>query len=191
MERTTSCLAKLERMNKALRHEEPDRVPISDFFWGSFVKRWRAELNLPANAEPYSYYDLDWIVTTPNMDPVIRSFETIRENEQEVVIKTGFGAYNPLEVKASMDAVALNKQYGDQIGYCGNNDIQVWETGDRELIKREILKKLNAAKRGGFIFQSDHSVTSAVSGHTYDYIVKLVREYGKYPLQLGLFNIEI
>ena len=387
MERTTSCLAKLERMNKALRHEEPDRVPISDFFWGSFVKRWRAELNLATNAEPYSYYDLDWIVTTPNMDPVIRSFETIRENEQEVVIKTGFGAtlrkrfdfpmpefisfdidtieklqafvfddandprryfasgdnqiagvgdgfqrnsppwietiknlhpnfpvygsmiecsecltrlvgqenalfwmgmypdelgecinkigqfyldclkaqivaadglldgmviwgdvaykqtmlfdpeywreyfkpwvkamieechnhhlpviyhgcgnvslifedfiemgldaYNPLEVKASMDAVALKKQYGDRMGYCGNNDIQVWETGDRELIKREILKKLNAKKRGGFIFQSDHSVSSAVSGQTYDYIVKLVREYGKYPLQLGVYDIEI
>ena len=34
-------------MNKALRHEEPDRVPISDFFWGSFVRRWRKELDLP------------------------------------------------------------------------------------------------------------------------------------------------
>ncbi len=380
MERTASCLAKLERMNKALRHEEPDRVPISDFFWGSFVKRWRKDLKLPDSAEPYSYYDLDWIVTTPNMDPTIRPFETIRENEIEVVVKTGFGAimrkrydfqmpefmsfeidtieklqayefddaydrrryfeagdnqiagvgdgfernspawvetvkllhpnfpvygsiiecsecltrligqentlfwmgmypdelgecinkigqfyldctkaqiaaadglldgfviwgdvaykqtmlfdpeywreyfkpwvkamieechkynlpviyhgcgnvslifedfiemgldaYNPLEVKADMDAVRLKKLYGNKIGYCGNNDIQVWETGDKELIKREILKKLNAAKGGGFIFQSDHSVSSAVSGQTYDYIVKLVREYGKYPLQL-------
>jgi len=92
MERTTNCLAKLERMNKALRHEEPDRVPISDFFWGSFIKRWRKELNLPASAEPYAYYDLDWIVTNPNLDPTIRSFETIREDEIEVVVKTGFGA---------------------------------------------------------------------------------------------------
>jgi len=387
MDRSASCLAKLDRMNKALHHEEPDRVPISDFFWGSFVKRWRRELNLPANAEPYSYYDLDWIVTNPNLDPTIRSFETIREDETEVVVKTGFGAtmrkrfdfqmpefiafevdsieklqsfqfddawdhrryyesgdnqiagvgdgfernspawvdtikrlhpdfpvygsviecsecltrligqentlfwmgmypdelgecinrigqfyldctkaqiaaadglldgmviwgdvafkqtmlfdpdywreyfkpwvkamieechkhqlpviyhgcgnvslifedfiemgldaYNPLEVKADMDAIALKKKYGNQIGYCGNNDIQVWETGDLELIKREVLKKLNAAKQGGFIFQSDHSVSSAVSGHTYDFIVKLVREYGKYPLKLGEFDIEI
>jgi hypothetical protein len=72
-----------------------------------------------------------------------------------------------------------------------NNDIQVWETGDRELIKRDVLRKLNAAKGGGFIFQSDHSVSSDVSGQTYDYIVKLVREYGKYPLQLGEFDVEI
>jgi len=378
MQRTASCLAKLERMNKALRHEEPDRVPISDFFWGSFVKRWRKDLHLPDSAEPYSWYDLDWIVTTPNMDPWIRPFETIREDEKEVVVKTGFGAtlrkrfdfpmpefmsfetdtieklqaavfddpydrrryyeagdnqiagvgdgfarnspawtetikslhpdfpvygsmiecsecltrligqenallwmgmypdelgecinrigqfyldcckaeiaaanglldgfviwgdvafkysmlfdpeywrqyfkpwvkamidechrhnlpviyhgcgnvslifedfiemgldaYNPLEVKADMDAVRLKKLYGNKIAYCGNNDIQVWETGDKELIKRDILRKLNAAQGGGFIFQSDHSVSSGVSGQTYDYIVNLVREYGKYPL---------
>jgi len=50
---------------------------------------------------------------------------------------------------------------------------------------------LNAAKGGGFIFQSDHSVSSGVSGHTYDYIVKLVREYGKYPLKLKEFDEEL
>ena len=387
MERTANCLAKLERMNKTLRHEEPDRIPISDFFWGSFIKRWRKELNLPEDASPYNYYDLDWIVTTPNMDPFIRSFETIRENEKEVVVKTGFlatlrkrfdfpmpefmafdtdtieklqalqfddpadsrrffsagdnqiagvgdgferntpawietvqklhpdfpvygsiiecsecltrligqenalfwmgmypdelgeqinrigqfyldsmkaqiraanglldgmviwgdvafrqtmlfdpeywrqyfkpwvkamieechknnlpviyhgcrnveliledfielklDAYNPLEVKAGLDAVNLKQRFGNKLAYCGNNNIQVWETGNRELIKRDVLRKLNAAKGGGFIFQSDHSVSSDVSGHTYDYIVKLVREYGKYPLQLGEFDLKM
>jgi len=70
-------------------------------------------------------------------------------------------------------------------GYCGNSNIQVWETGDKSLIRKEVLRKLNAAKGGGFIFQSDHSVSSAVSGETYDYIVKLVREVGKYPLNLS------
>jgi hypothetical protein len=387
MNRTANCLAKLERMNKALRHEEPDRVPISDFFWGGFIRRWRKELNLPDDASPYYYYDLDWIVTTPNMDPFIRPFETIRENEKEVVVKTGFlatirkrfdfpmpefmafdidtieklqalqfddpadprrfftagdnqiagvgdgfernspawietvqklhpdfpvygsiiecsecltrlvgqentlfwmgmypdelgeqinrigefylnsmkaqiraanglldgmviwgdvafrqtmlfdpdywrqyfkpwvkamidechsnnlpviyhgcgnveliledfiemklDAYNPLEVKAGLDAVNLKKQFGNKLAYCGNNNIQVWETGDRELIKSDVLRKLNAAKGGGFIFQSDHSVSSDVSGLTYDYIVKLVRESGKYPLRLGALDLEV
>jgi hypothetical protein len=387
MERTDSCLAKLERMNKALSHKEPDRVPISDFFWGSFVTDWRKELGLPPDANPYYYYDLDWIVTTPNMDPFIRTFETIREDASEVVIRTGFlatirkrfdfpmpewisfdtdtiekleglvfddprdprrflspgdnqiagvgdgferntpawidtvrrlhsdfpvygsiiecsecltrligqenflfwigmyperlgsvinrigqfyldgtkaqiraadglldgfviwgdvaykesmlfdpvywreyfkpwvkamidechrnklpviyhgcgnvnaifgdfadiglDAYNPLEVKADMDALRLKKQYGNRIGYCGNNDILVWETNDPELIRKETLKKLNAAKGGGFIFQSDHSVSSSVKGKTYDFIVNLVREYGKYPLNLGEFDIKI
>jgi uroporphyrinogen-III decarboxylase len=379
-DRTPEALQKLERMNKALRHEEPDRVPISDFFWGSFTERWKKELNLPPDAEPYSYYDLDWIVTTPNMDPWIRTFETIRETDDEVVVKTGFGttvrkvfkmpmpemtaweidtiekleaaefddphdrrrffdagdnhiagvgdgfqrnspswietvktlrrdrptygsiiecsecltrligqgnallwlgmepermarviarigafylecakgamdaadglldgfviwgdvaykertlfsptywrdhfkpwvkaiteeahrrklpviyhgcgnvkailhdyieigvdAYNPLEAKAGLDVVELRKEYGHGIGFCGNSDIQVWETGDREKIRKEVLRKLAAAEGGGYIFQSDHSVSGSVSGATYDYIVKLVREHGQYPLQL-------
>ena len=380
MERKESTRRKLERMNRALRHVEPDRVPVSDFFWGAFKDRWRRDLGLPATADPYYHYDLDWVVTVPNMDPWIRPFETLREDAEEVVVRTGFGAimhkhfahpmpemtawetdtferleaarfddprdarrffaggdnqiagvgdgfqrdtppwidtvrslhpdfpvygsiievsecltrligqlnamlwmaefpermgavinrigafylamaqaeleagagrldgfviwgdvaykkctfmapaywreyfkpwvariaaavhaaglpviyhgcgnvkailpdyveigidaYNPLEAKAGMDAVELRRQYGHALAFCGNSDIQVWETGDRDAIRREVLRKLNAAKGGGFIFQSDHSVSSSVSGHTHDYIVKLVREYGQYPLRL-------
>lgn len=382
--RSEKTLKKLARMNAALRHEEPDQVPISDFFWGGFTRRWRKELGLPDDANPYYYYDLDWIVTVPNMDPWIRPFETLKETPEEVVVKTGFGAvmhklfslpmpefrsweidtfekleackfddprdprrffaagdnqiagvgdgfernsppwidtvkslrpdfpvfgsmievsecltrligqenamlwmgeepermgavinrigahylecakaeidagkglldgfviwgdvaykkglffspnywreyfkpwvakmveyahahglpviyhgcgnvktifpdyiemgmdaYNPLEVKASMDCVDLRRQYGHKIAFCGNSDIQIWESGDRAAIRREVLRKLNSAKGGGMIFQSDHSVSSAVPGQTYDYIVKLVREYGKYPLQLAEFD---
>jgi uroporphyrinogen decarboxylase len=90
--RSENTLKKLDRLNQALRHEEPDRVPISDFFWGDFIRRWREELGLADDANPYYYYDLDWIVTVPNMDPQIRSFETIREEDDEVVVKTGYGA---------------------------------------------------------------------------------------------------
>jgi hypothetical protein len=92
LNRKENTLKKLERMKKALSHQEPDCVPVSDFFWGGFIKRWREELNLPEDANPYFYYDLDWIVTVPNMDPFIRSFETLKESDKEVVVKTGFGA---------------------------------------------------------------------------------------------------
>jgi uroporphyrinogen decarboxylase len=382
--RSDGALRKLDRMAKTLRHEEPDRVPIGDFFWGGFVRRWRSELGLPPDADPYRHYDLDWIVTVHNMDPWVRPFETLRETDDEVVVKTGFGAtirkvfslpmpepvgwevdsldaleaaafddprdprrflaggdnqiagvgdgfqrdspawietvkslrpdfpvygsmiecsecltrligqanamlwiglepermgrviarigafylacataamdaaaglldgfviwgdvaykantfvspaywrlhfkpwvaaitaeahwrglpviyhgcgnvkaifrdfvemhidaYNPLEVKAGMDAVALRREFGHRIGFCGNSDIQVWESGDRERIRAEVLRKLNAAKGGGYIFQSDHSVTAGVSGATYDFIVQLVREVGRYPLRLGPFD---
>ena len=377
--RKAGTLGKLERVNQALRHQEPDRVPISDFFWGSFTRRWRQELGLPDDANPYYYYDLDFVVTVPNMDPWIRSFETLHEDGRSVVVKTGYGAimhkrfdlpmpemrawdvdcfekleaaefddprdprrfyaagdnqiagvgdgfernsppwietvkslwpdfpvygsmhevnecltrligqhnamlwmaeypermaavirrigehylecakaaidagagwldgfviwgdvaykrttfmsprywrehfkpwvarmveyahahglpviyhgcgnvktlfedfieigvdgYNPLEAKAGLDVVELRRQHGHRISFCGNSDVQVWETGDVEAIRREVLRKLKAAIGGGYIFMSDHSVTSGVSGPTYDYIVKLVREYGKYPLQ--------
>jgi hypothetical protein len=378
--RKESTCRKLDRLRKALLHQEPDRVPISDFFWGGFTRRWRKELGLQEDANPYYYYDLDWIVTVPNMDPWIRPFATLKETADEVVVRTGFGAvmhkihslpmpemrsweidtieklehctfddpcdqrrfsaagdnqiagvgdgfernsppwvdtvkslwadfpvfgsmieasecltrligqqnamlwmgeepermgsvinrigahylecaeaeikagkglldgfviwgdvaykkgmffspnywrkyfkpwvakmaeyahanglpviyhgcgnckaifqdyidiaidaYNPLEAKAGMDCVELRRQYGHKIGFCGNSDIRIWETGDPEAIRREVLRKLNAAKGGGYIFQSDHSVSSAVSGATYDYIVKLVREFGNYPIRL-------
>lgn len=57
--RTAKCLAMLDRMNKTLRYKEPDRVLVSDFFWGSFLKRWREDLELPADTGIYAYCDLD------------------------------------------------------------------------------------------------------------------------------------
>jgi hypothetical protein len=90
--RKENTLRKLERLNKTLRHEEPYRVPVSDFFWGGFTRRWRQELGLPDDANPYYHYDLDWIVTVPNMDPWIRPFTTLKQDAEEVVVKTGFGA---------------------------------------------------------------------------------------------------
>jgi uroporphyrinogen-III decarboxylase len=106
-------------------------------------------------------------------------------------IEMGIDAYNPLEAKAGMDALELRRRYGHKIGFCGNSNIQIWESGDRAAIRREVLRKLNAAKGGGFIFQSDHSVSSSVSGQTYDFIVQLVREYGTYPLNLGELEEEL
>lgn len=383
-ERKENTLRKLKRLNAALAHKEPDRVPITDFFWGGFIKRWREELHLPEDANPYYHYDLDMITTVPNMDPWIRPFETLQETAEEVVVKTGFGAiihkhfdfpmpemrsweidtfekleqaqfddprdprrffaagdnqiagvgdgfqrdspawietvkslrpdfpvygsmieasecltrlvgqvnamiwmgeypdrmgevinrigafyvecakaeidasdglldgfviwgdvaykknmffspkywrkyfkpwvaemveyahahnlpvmyhgcgnvksifqdyietgidgYNPLEVKAGLDVIDLRRQYGHAISFFGNSDVQIWESGDRDAIRREVLRKLNAARGGGYVFLSDHSVSSGVSGETYDYIVKLIREYGSYPLQLGEFD---
>jgi hypothetical protein len=385
--RSANTLAKLERVTRALNHQEPDRVPISDFFWGRFKERWRQELGLAPDADPYTHYDLDWIVTIPNMDPFIRSFETLSETAEEVVVKTGYGAiirkkfdypmpefigwdtdtieklaalefddphdrrryfdagdnqiagvgdgferntpawidtvkglhpdfpvfgsimecsecltrlvgqentflwmglypekmgecinrigqfyldctraqidaakglldglviwgdvaykhglffsptywreyfkpwvkamvevahahdlpviyhgcgntrqifedyieigvdgYNPLEVKAGMDAPDLRREYGQRMAFCGGSDIQLWETGDPAAIRREVLRLLQTGKGGGLIFQSDHSVSSDVSGHTYDMIVKLVREYGQYPLDWEIHDVDV
>ncbi len=103
-------------------------------------------------------------------------------------IEIGIDAINPLEAKADLDAVDLRRKYGHKLGICGNSNIQIWETGDLKKIRKEVLRKLNAAKGGGYIFQSDHSVAGSVSGHTYDYIIKLLREYGQYPLELGEYG---
>jgi len=387
MKRTANCLAKLDRMNKALRHEEPDRVPVSDFFWGQFVKRWRRELGLSKDTDPYIYYDLDWLVITPNLDPHIKQFEVLSESPEEITVRTGFeavlrkkydqpmpgflrfetdtvekmnafefddpwderryyargdnqidgvgdgftrniapwvdrirekhrdfpvyasvceghemlwrivgsenammwmglypdeiqrfverinvfslellraqikaaagrldgvliwgdvaykkgmlfspaywrkvfkpgvkamideshgrglpviyhgcgnvnkifedfvelgvDAYNPLEAKAGMDVIDLRERFGHRIGFCGNMDVITWANAGKEELKKAVLTKLNAAKGGGYIFQSDHSVPDNVSGENYDYVVKLVREFGQYPLDLGEYDLKL
>ncbi len=372
-------------MDAALHHREADRVPVSDFFWGSFLERWRREMGLPADADIYKHYDLDWIATTPNMDPHVKDFTVLSQNEEEVVVRTGFEAvirkkfadpmpdyvsfetdslekmeafqfddpwddrrwfsagdnqvagvgdgftrnspawietvkslhpdfpvygsicegheelwriigsenvmlwiglypnelgvfierlgrfvieltraqikaagglldgmviwgdvayvngmlfspefwrrhfkpivreqirvcheaglpviyhgcgnasalyedfiemgldsYNPLEAKAGLDVVDLRRRFGHRMGFCGNMDARAWATVPLEELRTIVLTKLNAAKGGGFIFQSDHSVPSNVSAERYQYVVELVRRHGTYPLSLGELDL--
>jgi len=372
-------------MRLALRHEEPDRVPVSDFFWQAFVERWRRDLGLVADADIYTYYDLDWVVTTPNMDPLIKQFELLHEDDSEVVVRTGFEAVmrkkfgdpmpeslrwdtdsiekleafdfddpadgrrflaagdnhiagvgdtfvrnspawietvtelrrdfavfgsviepcecltrligqsnallwiglhpgrmggvierigdfytrlleaqieaaggsldgmviwgdvayrkamffspaywrrffkpvlrrmieichlhdlpviyhacgnvnaiiadlveikldclNPLEAKAGLDAVELRRKYGHRLAFCGNMDVTTWPGAGEDELRALVLSKLNAAKGGGFIFASDHSVPDNVPGSSYDYVIKTLRRHGTYPLDLCEFDL--
>ena len=385
MKRTDNGLAKVDRMNKTLRHVEADRVPISDFFWGSFLERWRKELGLAPDTDIYRYYDLDWIATTPNMDPHIKPFEIVEQSDEQVIVRTGFeavirkkhadpmpafltfetdtiekmasfvfddpwddrrffsggdnqlagvgdafvrdlppwietvqdlhpnlavygsvceghemlwrivgspnvmlwiglypdkvarfverihtfnielakaqiqaadglldgmviwgdvayrkdmffspdywrkafkpgvkalvdhchahdlpviyhgcgnvrrifsdfieigvDAYNPLEAKAGLDVVELRREYGHDMAFCGNMDVLDWAHKSLEELEGIVLRKLNAAKGGGLIFQSDHSVPSNVPGPRYEHVLNLVREHGTYPLQLGSYDL--
>jgi hypothetical protein len=107
----------------------------------------------------------------------------------EDFIEIGLDAYNPLEAKAGMDVVDLRRKYGHRIAFCGNMNVIDWAHASREELKAIVLRKLNAAKGGGMIFQSDHSVPSNVSAENYEYVVNLVREYGQYPLELGEYDI--
>jgi len=85
--------------------------------------------------------------------------------------------------------VDLRRRFGHRMAFCGNMDVMDWADKPLDELKAIVLTKLNAAKGGGWIFQSDHSVPSSVSGERYDYVVKLVREYGQYPLQLGEYDL--
>lgn len=184
--RKANTLRKLERMNKALRHEEPDRVPISDFFWGSFIKRWRRELGLPADANPYYHYDLDWIVTVPNMDPWIRTFETLKEDAEEVVVKTGFGAI-------------IHKQFQFPMP-----EMRAWETDTFE--KLETTQFDDPRDRRRFFCGGDNQIAGVGDGFqrnsppwietvkslrpdfpVYGSMIE-VSEFGNYPIHLGEFE---
>lgn len=105
----------------------------------------------------------------------------------EDMIEAGVDCYNPLEAKAGLDVVQLSRQYGQRLAFCGNLDVTVLATNDEAKVRAEVLRKLNAARGGGYIPQSDHSMPDNVSPATYDLVVRLVREYGVYPLELGEF----
>lgn len=103
----------------------------------------------------------------------------------------GIDAYNPLEAKAGLDVVELKRKYKGRWGFNGNIDVRVLATNDKAQIRREVLRKLNAARGGGYILQSDHSVPHDVAAASYDYVIELLREYGNYPLELGEFNEDV
>lgn len=109
----------------------------------------------------------------------------------EDFIEIGLDGYNPLECKADLKVPELRKQYGDRLAFVGNIDVRVLESGNRDLIKREVLYKLTGAINGGFIPASDHSVSLGVDPHSYAYFIDVAREYGTYPLDIERINREI
>ncbi|NQT58753.1 MAG: hypothetical protein HQ557_07200 [Bacteroidetes bacterium] len=107
------------------------------------------------------------------------------------LIDCGIDAIQPLEVKAGLDVVELKKKYKNRLAFIGNIDAQSILPGNYLQIKKALLHNLNAAKGGGYIPMSDHSVPNTVSVSNYDYYISLIKKYGNYPLQLGIYNEEI
>lgn len=362
--------AKINRLRNALSHRAGDRVPIGEFFWTGFLKRCRQKWG--NDFDPYRHFDLDYIVITPNMDPVVRPFEVLEQSGGDILLRTGFGAtirrhgddpmpsfesfsvetpealadfsfdspsdprrfyqggddqlncigdalardipawddrlkpytddfavfgsvcepfeylwrivgsenalmwmvqapeamdaflnrlggflleftgaqieagkgrlsgmiiwgdvaykkgmifglkrwrewfkphvkalidlcrennlmtvyhgcgnaaaifddlaelkldgYNPLEAKAGLDAVKLKEKYAGKLAFVGNIDVRVLESGDRDAIEREVRYKLQAAQGGGYVFQSDHSISSQVAPESYEWALRIARE---------------
>jgi len=379
--------AKTQRVIKALSHVEPDRVPIGEFFWTNFIRRCKNELDVGDDFDAYRYWDLDFIVINPNMDPHISGIQVLEESADRVLVKTGFGAtierqstfpmphfvafetetfdqmesldfddpkdprryfdaiddqingvgdavnlglpsfvdrvnayaddfcvfgsvceiqeelwrivgpenvyykmaedplrlakfaerlgdflvgivegqinaaqgklsgmyvwgdiahrggmlfspelwrtihkpqlrricdtihraglkviyhgcgnalsvfddiieagvdaYNPIEAKAGLDVVELKRKYAKRLAFNGNINVQVLSTNDRALVRAEVLRKLNAAKGGGYVLQSDHSIPDGVAPATYDYMVELFRNHNRYPLDLAEFDEDL
>ena len=100
------------------------------------------------------------------------------------LVEIGLDAYNPLEAKADLDVVTLKQQYAGKLAFVGNVDVRILERGDPAEIEREVKYKLQAARGGGWVFQSDHSISSDVAPESYALAIKLLRQYGDYPLHL-------
>ena len=98
------------------------------------------------------------------------------------LVELGLDAYNPLEAKAGLDVAELKRQYAGKLAFVGNVDVRVLEKGDPEAIRREVRHKLRAARGGGWVFQSDHSISSSVAPESYERALATLRQLGDYPL---------
>jgi uroporphyrinogen decarboxylase len=97
------------------------------------------------------------------------------------LIEAGVDMIHPLESRAGMDVRELAPQYGDRLGFCGNIDVTVLTTNDRERIRAELHSKMSAAmKYRGYMYHSDHSIPPGVTLETYRWLLDEVRRFGTY-----------
>ena len=106
-------------------------------------------------------------------------------------VQIGLDAYNPLEAKAHLDVVEIQKDYKEKLSFVGNIDVRELESGDKDRIKKELLYKIRAGSGGGWVCQSDHSVSSDVEPESYEYMVALLKEYGTQPMDLTRIDEEL
>jgi uroporphyrinogen decarboxylase len=96
-----------------------------------------------------------------------------------LIVEAGFDALHPMERKAlGNDPFLFAEQYGDRLVFIGGLDVRVFETNDRDLIRREVIHYIDGMKARGarLVFASDHSIPPTVSYTTYKYIVDVYRE---------------
>ena len=100
-----------------------------------------------------------------------------------MIVEAGFDALNPMERKAEdNDPFAFAEQYGDKLAFVGGLDARVFETNDREIIRREVTAYIEGMKARGarLVFASDHSISTLVRYDTYQYVLDVYREHMMY-----------
>lgn len=97
-----------------------------------------------------------------------------------LIVEAGFDAINPMERKAvNNDPFAFAEQYGDKLAFVGGLDARVFESNDRDLIRREVADYIEGMKARGarLIFASDHSISTNTHYDSYRYAVDVYREH--------------
>jgi len=83
-------LTSRERVARALRHEEPDRIPRQDAIWEHTLRRWRQE-GFPADQSPHSVFGYDFTNMGPDISLRLPE-ETLEETETYRLYRDSKGA---------------------------------------------------------------------------------------------------
>ena len=93
----------------------------------------------------------------------------------ERFLDVGVQVLNPLEVKASMDAVELRRRLGPRLAFYGNIDARAM-AGPRDALEAELARKIPLAREGGYILHSDHSVPPDVGYERFAWMQRRAQE---------------
>jgi len=97
------------------------------------------------------------------------------------MIDAGIDCLQVIEVKAGMDLLKLQKEFGDKIAFMGGIDVRTLYSNDKSVIDAELEAKIPAMKEGcNFILHSDHSIPKTVEYDTYRYFLTKGLELGIY-----------
>lgn len=104
------------------------------------------------------------------------------EQAVPLIVEAGFVALNPMERKAGNDPLKYAEQYGDKLAFIGGLDARVLESGDRELIRREVVALIEGMKErhARFVFGSDHFISTNVAYADLQYALDVYREHMAY-----------
>jgi len=98
-----------------------------------------------------------------------------------LLIEAGIDCIQPLEARCGNDVRVYKREYGNDIAFFGNIDMDVLARGDRSEIEHEVASKIEAAKvDGGYLHCSDHSVPPTVSWDTYRFWQDLAKKHAEY-----------
>jgi len=99
-----------------------------------------------------------------------------------LIVQAGFDALHPMEVKAGNDTLKFAEQYGEDLAFVGGLDERVFESGDRDLIRREVVRLVEGMKDRGarYVFGSDHSISTNVDYEDFLYAIEVYREHMTY-----------
>lgn len=100
-----------------------------------------------------------------------------------LIVAAGFDALNPMERKAlNNEPFVFAEKYGDHLAFVGGLDARVFETNDKDIIRREVAYYIDGMKARGarLVFASDHSISPNTHYDSYLYAVEVYREHMMY-----------
>jgi uroporphyrinogen decarboxylase len=111
--------------------------------------------------------------------PVVLHTCGYTESVMHLVVEAGFDVVNPMEVKAGNDPLRMADKWRERIAFVGGLDARILESKDRACIRKGVTDLLEGMKRrgAGYVFGSDHSISTNVDYGDFRYAVEVYREH--------------